>query len=334
MSSLTATERIRRIVGGVRPDRPAISFWRHHPRHEIRADDLVRITVEVQKRFDWDLVKINPRAEYHAEAWGNRYAFFEDEHRRPELIEPRIKSAEDWQRLEQVDPNEGVLGEHLRAVRAIREQLGPDVPIVMTVFTPLSIVAELAGVRRSLPAEFFQQAERLHAALEVVTKTFCGFVRLLIEAGCDGIFYATTRLGTRQNLTDDQFRSFSRPYDSRILAAASGGWLNVLHVCGRDAMLELTYEYPVAVFSYDMHAPSNPSGWQVVERTNRAVLGGLEAEATQRAENLEMLLRQARELLDSVGSHRAIVAAGCVLPTRADSQLLLRLRDAVRAMQS
>ncbi len=332
MSSLTARERIERIVHGQGPDRAAISFWRHHPRHEIAADDLVRITIQTQRRFDWDLVKVNPRAEYHAEVWGNRYAFFEDEHRRPELIEPRIKSGQDWLRLERVEPQEGVLGEHLRAVRAIREQLGPAVPIVMTVFTPLSIVAELAGVRRSLPPDFFAHEDWLDAALEAVTDTFCRFVKELIESGCDGIFLATTRLGTRRSLTDEQFRRFSRAHDLRLLAAASGGWLNVLHVCGPDSMLELAYQYPVALFSWDMHAPGNPSAEQVVQQTNRAVIGGLSGEATQRPDSFDALVRQAHDLLQSVGSHRAIISAGCVLPTHASPQLLLRLRDAVRAL--
>lgn len=322
---MTSRQRIGMILEGNPPDRPAASFWRHHPRHEITASGLVDATLSFQRRFGWDIVKINPRAEYHSEVWGNRYAFYEDDHRRPRLIEPRVKSPGDWHTLEVVDPTDGVLGEHLEAVRRIREEL-EDVPVLMTVFTPLSIAAELAGVRDTQPSKIFADGEDLEAGLETITVSFQGFVRELMAAGCDGLFFATTRLGTRNNLDDAAFGRFSRPYDLKLLGAAQQAWLNMLHVCGSRAMLDLTLDYPTHLLSWDMADPTNPGLEEIVHQSKRPVIGGvaqaLTADPGRRAEVVE----QARGVLQSVGSHRVVVGAGCVLPTRVDASVLGELR--------
>jgi uroporphyrinogen decarboxylase len=312
---MTSRERIRCVLEGRRPDRPAASFWRHHPRHEITAAGLVEATRAFQRRYDWDLVKINPRAEYHTEAWGNRYAFYEDEHRRPSLIRPRVQSARDWRELAVIDPTDGVLGVHLEAVRRIRQELGPDVPMVMTVFTPLSVAAELAGVRETRPAEILAHADELHRGFRTITDTFRQFVRELVAAGCDGIFLATTRVGTRASLSDEEFRRFSRPYDLELLAAAEGSWLNVLHVCGAQAMLDLVLDYPAQVLSWDMREPSNPGPDGMIARSQRAAIGGIAQQLTADPGRRHEVLAQARDAIERAGSHRLILGAGCVVPT-------------------
>src|SRR3954454_23795183 len=96
-------DRIDTIITGELPDRPAVSFWRHHYRQEVKPEDLAEITVAFQREYDWDLVKVNPRSMYFSEDWGNRYRFFDEDHRKPELTAHRIRSAADWGRLEPLD---------------------------------------------------------------------------------------------------------------------------------------------------------------------------------------------------------------------------------------
>ncbi len=331
-ASLTARERIERTLRGEPVDRAPVATWRHHPRQEVTTDGLVEITVRYQREHNWDLVKINPRAEYHAEAWGNRYALYLDDHRRPTLLEHRITEPADFEKLEELDPEEGVLGEHLTAVRRIREQLGNDVPIVMTVFTPLSIAAELAGIRRENPARIFTDPEPLRVGLERITRTFEGFVRRVLEAGADGIFLATTRLGTRKYLTDEQFRAFSTPYDLRILQAASAGWFNILHVCGSQCMLDLTRDYPVPAYSWDMADRTNPGPELVAVQWCRVAIGGIDQRLMNRADAAEMICAQARDAWQRAGAARMVIAGGCVLPTDVRPENLHRLRQCVEQL--
>lgn len=324
---MTKTERIRHVLQGNVPDRASISLWGHHPRHEVTTDGLVQITLEFQANYDWDFVKINPRAEYHAEAWGNRYALYLDDRRRPELLSHVVKEPRDFERIEELDPREGILGEHLQAVKRIRGRLGPNTPLIMTLFTPLSVAAELAGKRRDNPAEILDAPVPLRHALEAITRTFSEYARLLIEAGADGLFYATTRLGTRTYLTDDQFREFSVPYDLRVLEAASAGWFNVLHVCGSSCMLDLTREYPVAAYSWDMCDPSNPGPEVVVQGWQRTAIGGIPQRDLSHRSKLEQIKSTMRKHWEAVQGRRFILAGGCVVPTDADPVVMRELRS-------
>jgi uroporphyrinogen decarboxylase len=324
---VTARKRIQRVLRGERPDRAPISFWRHHPRHELTAQSLVEITVSFQRRYGWDFVKINPRAEYHAEAWGNRYALYLDDHRRPELLQCRVQSPTDFESLEVLDPTDGVLGEHLSAVARIRQELGPDVPVVMTVFTPLSIAAELAGYRKGSPGVVCEGGESLHRGLEAVTRTFEAFVAEVIRRGADGIFLATTRLGTRLHVSEEQFREFSVPYDLRVLRAASGGWFHILHVCGSRCLVPVTQDYPVAAYSWDMADPTNPGPQLVTQQWGRVAIGGIDQTKADSLGALEQLKAQLRAVWQDTGGLRMILGAGCVLPTTSPPELLDALRE-------
>ena len=330
---MTPRERIEATLRGAPVDRAPLSFWRHHPRHEITVEGLAEITVQFQRQHGLDFVKINPRAEYHAEAWGNRYALYLDDHRRPSLLEHRVREQAEFERLEELDPTDGVLGAHLEAVRAVRRALGPEVPILMTVFTPLSIAAELAGIRRDNPSQICSANHSLHAGLRSITRTFVAFVRELIAAGADGIFFATTRLGTRKYLTDEQFKTFSTPYDLQILEAAQGAWFNILHVCGPQCMLDLTRDYPVQAYSWDMAEASNPGPELVVEQWQRVAVGGFDQRLTSRADAAEAVCAQARATWERVGGRRLILAGGCVLPTDVAEPVLEALKACVYTLR-
>ncbi|KWX85149.1 uroporphyrinogen-III decarboxylase, partial [Paenibacillus riograndensis] len=75
MSTWSRQERFQAIFSGERADRPIVSGWRHFIDKEQNADDLAGTTIAFTRQFDWDWVKINPRATYLAEAWGNEYDF-------------------------------------------------------------------------------------------------------------------------------------------------------------------------------------------------------------------------------------------------------------------
>lgn len=70
MSEWSKQDRFNALLSGERADRPIGSGWRHFIDKEQTADDLAETTISFTKKYDWDWVKINPRATYLAEAWG------------------------------------------------------------------------------------------------------------------------------------------------------------------------------------------------------------------------------------------------------------------------
>jgi uroporphyrinogen decarboxylase len=90
--SMTKNERVFAALKGDEVDRVPVSAWWHDFAREWSANDLAETTLEQYQNYDWDFVKVNPRASYFGEAFGAKYAQRED--RQPDLIEPGISSPE------------------------------------------------------------------------------------------------------------------------------------------------------------------------------------------------------------------------------------------------
>ena len=54
-------------------DRPPAAWWAHTYVEEWSPASLARVTLERQRRFGWDFVKVQPRATCFAEAFGSTY---------------------------------------------------------------------------------------------------------------------------------------------------------------------------------------------------------------------------------------------------------------------
>ena len=65
-------ERVAAALAGAPVDRTPVSTWRHFIDREQNVADLSAAMLEYHRTYDWDFVKINPRATYFAEAWGRK----------------------------------------------------------------------------------------------------------------------------------------------------------------------------------------------------------------------------------------------------------------------
>src|SRR5207237_2879598 len=108
------------------------------------------------------------------------------------VIEHPCATAADLARLEPVSPLTGALGEQLEALRLIRATLGPELPIIWTVFSPLMVVPFLLGGGREAALTVMRtEPTALEDALAVIAETLADYARACLEAGADGLFYAT-----------------------------------------------------------------------------------------------------------------------------------------------
>src|SRR3712207_5943597 len=137
-------ERVRRALRGEQVGHAPLSFWGHDFFREWSPEQLAEYTVEFQRRHDFDFVKLNPRATHFSEAWGNTYDR-PDTPRQPRLLGHVVHAAGDLAALEEIDPSTGPFGEQLQALRLVLGELGGEVDVVQTVFSPLSVAGRLAG---------------------------------------------------------------------------------------------------------------------------------------------------------------------------------------------
>ena len=325
---MLSRDRVLAALTGGEVDRPPVSFWGHVYHRESSAEALVAHTLERWRRFRWDWVKLNPRKHYHVEPWGVRYAYTGIRDEKPTVSEWPVHAPSDWDRIDERPHDKGALGEQLEAVRALRSELPAEVPILQTVFTPLAVLAELTEPPEALRDLIPLEPARVERALEAVTRTFERYVAAVMRSGADGIFLATVDWGSREFVTPEMLRRWSRPYDLRLLAAAGPSPYHTLHVCKRDALLFEFADYPVGAFSWDATAPGNPTLAEGLARLNGAVVGGIDHEG-ELQRGPEAAISAYHRALEATGGRRWMFGPGCSIPPQTPEDTLAALRDEV-----
>ena len=310
MPAMTSRERTFAAIRGEAVDRPPAGFWGHDFLREWSAEGLAEAMVESVRTYGYDFLKVNPRATYYSEAWGCRYRASDKGSSSPEAIAWVLSEPGDLEKLRPVDGAGGPFAEQLVAFRTIRRELG-DLPLVQTVFSPLSVAGRLTNDRTLVRRWISEAPDSLHAALAAITETLAAYSRACLDAGADGIFFATTEWATHDVLTVEQYRTFGREYDLRVLDAVAGAPMNVLHVCRPNNMLTELLDYPVAVFNWAQHAPGNLSLAYVLPKTDRSVIGGVDERHALLRGSLDDVRAQVRAALDETGGRRFLLAPGC-----------------------
>src|SRR5207249_4076513 len=161
-----------------------------------------------------------------------------------------LAGAAEVARLQPVDPRRGALGEQLAALAAIRAALGPDTPIIWTIFAPMMVMPYvLAGGREQALAIARAEPKAMDAGLAAIAETLDVYARACVDAGADGLFYATN-VARRDGLSPEECRRFERPHDLRVLAAGARAPFNLLHVCEPGIRLAECADYPLAASSW------------------------------------------------------------------------------------
>jgi uroporphyrinogen decarboxylase len=327
---MTHWERVRAALNGDTLDRPPMSVWRHFYSKETSARGLAEAMLGFQRRYDWDFMKVNPRASYHSEDWGLKPRFSASDTVAPGVQDWPIKRPEDWKAIQPLHIHRGVLGEQLEALRLIARGLNGQLPFLMTVFTPLSIAGQLAGSEDAMLRHLRESPDLVHQALEAITETFAAFARECLNAGASGLFYATTRWGTYDRLTDAQYAEFGRPYDLRLLEALPEAELHVLHVCGSRNMLGALADYPVAAFNWDTQDATNAWLSEGQELTDKAVIGGVSHRTLLLQGTPQAVAKEAQDTAERMQNTRWMLGSGCTFPPEVPEANLRALRNALR----
>jgi uroporphyrinogen decarboxylase len=235
-----------------------------------------------------------------------------------------VEAAEDWLSLPVLDPQQGHLAEAKRSVRLVRTALGEDVPVLMTIFSPLSQAKNLAG--SSLLRHIRQHPDQVMAGLETITESVLRFVADLKGIGIDGIFYAA-QLAEANRLSSAEYQRFGRPYDLRILQATSDLWFNMLHVHGLHTYFDLFTDYPVQAVNWH-DRETGPSLAEAAQLFPGALSGGLNRWTMQQG-TPEAVHQEAVDAIAQTAGRRLILSTGCVTMTNTPLGNLRAARQAV-----
>jgi uroporphyrinogen decarboxylase len=322
-------DRIKAVLKGERVDRLPVSFWRHFYHKESSAEGLAEAMVDFQKKYDWDFMKVNPRASYHIEGWGAKVEFSTDPLIKTRVTEKPVRKTGDWKRLKVLDSSNKAFKEQLEALRLIRKNLKDEILVVETVFSPLSIAGDLVKEEKDLVKDLRENPELIHQALGIITETFSDFVAGCLDAGADGIFFATTEWATKDHLTEKEYSEFGRPYDLKILKKVESAGFSILHICKSNNFLSLFAGYPVKVVNWDSSDPTNLNLKEGARVLNKAVIGGIDQQNLLLKSTPEDVFKKVKELIESSRGIRLILGPGCVISPETPEENLEAVKRAV-----
>lgn len=342
MSRLTKRERVLAALNGRSVDRPPVAAWGHLIPAEVKAEDLAQASLKFFHDYDWDWLKVNPRASLFAEGWGSQFNFQEYHGVLPRFVK-NPNDPIDWARLPRASVDNPVWKSHIDALKTIKKGIG-GAPFVQTVFSPLSTLAYLAG----RPTDHSQQGaadnhartaldlirrepEKTKKALEVIAHSLADLAKASVEAGADGVFFAITKLAREGVLSRQEFAEFGKPYDKIVLDAVRGAEFNLLHLCGSGVYWTEVQDYPVHAVNWASADPKNPTLTQARQGSSLALVGGLDELGVLYRGTTAEVTRAVQKALDEGGKEKFLLSPGCCVEPDIPAANLLAFRKAAGA---
>jgi uroporphyrinogen decarboxylase len=328
---MTGRERVKSAIEMGVADRPPVGAWGHTYREEWSPEELAAITVERARQFGWDFVKFQPRASSFAEAFGSVYKAAGHRMKGPVLVSAAVPDLESWSGVELVNPK--ALDDQVRSIGIVAKELGPDVPVIQTVFSPITVGGYLVGKSQSrIVRELRKNPDLVRPALQRIADALVDFSGRSVEAGAAGIFYAISGYAGRGVMPEAVYRELVLPYDVDVLSRLPAeAWFNVVHLCGSNLNFGLARDMPAQVVSWSIHNQGNPSLAEGRKLIERAVMGGLGQRASLLYGPPAEVAAEARRAVAETGGRGLLLAPGCSVPTRAKDINLAAMVPAIAA---
>ncbi len=301
-------ERVSAVLEGRQPDRLPISFWYHFGPDAVAGSKAVEAHIRHAETYDLDFLKV---------MCDGRYPL-------PQANHGAIEDAADLQRLVPMRGDEDIFGRHLEVLQALSRRFKGELLMTTTLFNSWSTLRRLmapdldvhgppsrhrvADVRDAKMSRFLAESP---AALGAITETLANFARNCLAAGADGIY-----LSVRDDWVDTAengagvYDRLVRDSDLKILFAASGGTLNVLHVCGVPLDFARFGGYPVQAVNWADRIGGPPIA-EIASWLKPAICGGIDNLGTLISGTPRDIEHEITDAVEQAAGRPIIVAPGC-----------------------
>ena len=319
-------ERIYSAIHSQPTDRIPYSFWSHLPDFDLDPVALADETYKFYKAYDLDFIKTMNNGMYAIEDFGCTVDYSGISIGGvAKIISTPIKTAEDWSSITPRSHTEGSLARELFSLKLLLEKTkDEDVPVIFTVFSPITIADKLCGQK---VLEYIENGygEQVKLALNAITETTAQLAKAAIDMGADGVFFAS-QMSTYDTTDVALYEVYGKPYDLEVLKAASGGWMNTLHAHGSNIMFDLLCDYPVDIFNW--HAwETLPAIDEAQCLTGKCLMGGLDRRDITTC-NRNAIRNQIFHATRMTGGRGLILTPGCVIRYPLNDSMLAYIRNA------
>jgi uroporphyrinogen decarboxylase len=321
----THKERIQACLNHELLDRPPVALWRHFPVDDQDPKSLAEATLHFQRTYDLDLVKVTPASSFCAKDWGVEDEWRGDTEGTRDYTRRIIHGPRDWETLPTLDPAAPHLAGQLACLRFLRAELGPEAPLLQTIFSPLAQAKNLAG-GDTLIAHLRLYPEAVTIGLNTIAETTRRFVDACLDTGIDGVFYAIQH-AQASLLSLEEYRSFGVPHDQKVLEPAQELWCNLLHLHGHDVYFSLVDSFGFPIVNWH-DQETYPSLSEAQAHFAGVTCGGMRQDTLVYRDPAEVR-KEAADAIQQTHGKRFILGTGCVVPVIASHGNILAARKSV-----
>jgi uroporphyrinogen decarboxylase len=243
-----------------------------------------------------------------------------------QIVRPGVSAPGDWHKIRALSVTEGAYGRELRHLARLVAAVGPEVPVLATVFSPLTVAHKLAGP--ALVRDFRVVQQGVLDALEAIATTTAAFAREALALGCAGIFFAAQD-ASGDPFDDKAYAVFGEPFDRRVVSAAAAGWFNLVHMHGDKILFDRLSGYPVTALNWHI-GEIQPSVAAYRESGGTLpIVGGIRRDALT-ARDWDGVTSDIAVALDSTGGQGLLLSPGCVIRHPVDLEFLDRVVHHIR----
>ena len=294
--ALSRKERVDLALAGKEVDRPPFSFWLHFGLNTPEAH--AKKTLEFHRLYRTDIVKVMSDFPYP-------------------------KAAGAWYQLK---PEANPFPQQIKALELIRDGLRGDAYYIETLFNPWNVAQKLSSKDEVLRL-MREKPQALLDALEAITQSEINHVKRVLKVGAAGVLVSVAN-ANRGELSPDDYRKFSAPFDRRILDVCADAKLTMLHLHVEREYLDLFAGWRAPVVNYS-HVVSKIPIAEMKTRFPSVMAGGID-EVNYRKLDANQL-REQWKAASAVAGKKFILTPGCSVPNESTAEELARLPAAIGA---
>ncbi|MDH5401114.1 MAG: hypothetical protein OEY49_01375 [Candidatus Heimdallarchaeota archaeon] len=230
-------DNVIQTIKGKTTQEKLVSYWRHYPQRDHNIDYLVEDTLKDYRLFPSDVVKLSPQGRYCVEDFGCKIRRGSTDARSDgssKCVRCIIDKISDWDKIKEIDPNDGVYGQQIKYVQKMSKQL-PDIPMMMTIFSPVMVARKLSSNKfQDHLDDSDNYGQYVEAAFKIIENTTIEYAKSCIDAGSNGIFYAIQTADKQLGFSDSMMKKLLKLNSRVFQEIKKKSEFTVLHLHGDD----------------------------------------------------------------------------------------------------
>jgi len=236
-----------------------------------------------------------------------------------------VETEDDWNRLEPIDEKDVCWSEQLSALSIISDAIGKESLFIETIFSPWTTARRLTRAGSLIDARE-RHPESLLAAMEVIATSLASYAREAVARGAAGIFLSLGA-ATDDVMSSEEYKTWGRPFDLKVLEAVREAPFNVLHIHGKRIHFDALLDYPATAINWS-HFATPPTIGEGHAQSSKTVMGGID-EATAAHLSPPEIEKQVDSAIREVGKRGLIITPGCSVPTDTPERNLRAIKTAI-----